>query len=143
MSTANKARGEMDLEVDGRSFVLRPSFETLSKIEDVTNRGTVELIGQIRDQTISMKNIVLVLWMAAKGSKNRDVPGIEKFGEAIRRGMGLASAGLVALGFLSSSISTDEQLEEAAAEADDTKDELDPSEPSEDSEETETTQPTS
>ena len=134
MPTANKARGEQELEVDGRSYVLRPSFETLSKIEDITNRGAIELIGQIREQTISMKNIVVILWMAAKGSGNRDVPGITEFGEFMRRGQGLAVVGFVALGFLSASISTDQQLEEAAAEAkalEDDPSDSDPSEPSE------------
>ena len=40
----NKGRGEVELEVDGRSYVLRPSFETLSAIEDATDKGAAELL---------------------------------------------------------------------------------------------------
>jgi hypothetical protein len=137
MSVVNKARGEVELEVGGRSYVLRPSFETLSAIEDATGKGAMDLILSIRSTTITMKDIVVILWIAAKGSKNKEIPKVAEFGEDIRRGQGLTAAGWIALGFLSSSISTDEQMEEAAKEAEegDTKD-VDPSEPSEESSET-------
>ena len=129
----NKARGETELKVDGRTYILRPSFETLSAVEDATQKGTMDLLAAIRRGRPRMKDIVVTLWVAAKANKdNRDVPEIEEFGELIRRGQGLIPAGKVMLEFLGSSVATDKQLREAEEEADEekTKD-PDPSKPSE------------
>ncbi len=130
----NKARGEVELKVDGRSYILRPSFKVLSAIEDATQKSTMELLAGIRSGRPLMKDIVVTLWVAAHGNKdNRDVPGVEDFGESIRRKEGLIKVGSVMLAFLGSSVATDEQLKDAIEqeEESDTKD-ADPSQPSED-----------
>ncbi len=128
----SKARGEVELKLDGRTYVLRPSFEIMSAIEDATEKGTIELLTQIQNQTVKMKDVVASLWIAAKRSKNRDVPTIERFGENIRSEFGLVEAWRVLRDFLGVAVSTDKQLEEAEAkiaaeEEEDTKD-SDPSE---------------
>lgn len=128
---SNKGRGEIELRVDGRSYVLRPSFETLSAIEDATDKGAAELLLSVGRSTMKLGDVVTVLWLAAKRSKNRDVPDIGKFGEKIRTELGMIKASRLMSEFLTNGVSSDKQIELAAQrEEDETKD-ADPSQPSE------------
>lgn len=134
----NKGRGEVELTVGGRTYVLRPSFETMAAIEDATDTGAVDLLTRGRENTASLKmnHVVTVLWVAAKKSKNRDVPPIEEFGELLRTKMGLIKAMTIMLHFLGNSLCSDKQREEAEAAAEDEtrlRDavDTDPSQPSE------------
>lgn len=141
----NRARGEIEFEVDGRSYILRPSFELLSVVEDATDKGAIELLQLLQTDRCRSKDTVTTLWIAAKANKNnKNVPEIEEFGENIRNEIGLIPASRIMLKFLTVALSTNKQIQvvEDALVADQegkTKD-ADPSKPSEDSEETETAQ---
>lgn len=127
----NKGRGEVELTVDGRTYVLRPAFETLSAIEDATDKGVGELILSITTSSHKFKDVVTTLWIAAKRSKNRDVPGLVEFGELIRTEMGMIPAARLMAEFLGNASISDKQLSVIEQEAEnDTKD-ADPSPPSE------------
>lgn len=134
----NKHRGEMVMKLDGREYVLRPSFGVIAEIEDATGKSIrshmlsagSDIEGQAK---ATFKDAVTVLWLATKGSKNRDVPSIEDFGELIRAKMGFALAVVLMGQFCGNACLTDDQLEEIhkiVEEKQGTKD-ADPSQPSE------------
>ena len=131
----NKGRGEVKLEVGGRSFILRPSFELMTAIETATDKSVAELIVGL-GSTTKLTDLVTVLWVAATRSKNRDVPPIEKLGEQILGEFGYAGAHTIVRDFLITGSSSDKQYEVIqkeilqAEEASETKD-ADPSPPPE------------
>ncbi len=135
----NKGRGEVELEVDGRTYVLRPSFETMAAIESALDISGSELMTKGRNDPSSPKLIqmVTVLHLAIKGTKeNKRVPTIARFGESMRRELGVTGTCNVMMSFLVNSILSDAQREKIEAQfaedEDDDKDkESDPSEPSE------------
>lgn len=129
----NKGRGEIEFEVGGRSYILRPSFETLAAIEDATDKGAAELLLSVNTLTQKVKHVVATLWVAAKRSGNGTLPGLNEFGELIRSDLGMAAASSIMREFLSIACCSDKQIAEAEDKENEDEDETEapPSKPSE------------
>ncbi|QQP93565.1 gene transfer agent family protein (plasmid) [Skermanella sp. TT6] len=61
MTTPNPYRGEVVVELDGRSYVLRPSFQAMVQIEVAAGRGLVPLTRSLMSGEILVTDIVAVL----------------------------------------------------------------------------------
>ncbi len=124
----NRERGEVALVIGSKSYILRPTFDTLIAIEEVTDKGAIELLQGIQTQTLKFGDMVKALWVAAKRNKsNLDVPSMEKLGVALQKDIGMVQAARVLLNFLGNAVSTEQQLKEALEESgNDTKDPKEP-----------------
>jgi hypothetical protein len=60
MTTANEERGEVDLELDGTRFVLRPSYEAVIAVEKATGKGILALAFAAKDGGISLTEAGIV-----------------------------------------------------------------------------------
>lgn len=135
----NKGRGEVEFEAGGRTYLLRPSFETMSAIETELDMSGSELMrmSQQDPSKPKMTQMMTVVYLAVKGTKeNKKVPSISRLGESMRSELGVTGITHVAMSFLVNSILSDAQREKIEAEFDDeeTKD-ADPSRPSQEIEE--------
>lgn len=126
----NSKRGEMDLEVGDRTYLLRSSFDAMTAIEDATDKGVGELLLSVATATFKFRDAVMVLWVAARRSGNKDLPSFDKFGELLRTEVGAAAAGSKMREFLSIASASDQQLADAE-EADKEPESPDPSKPGE------------
>lgn len=57
---ANRQRGEVNVELNGARYTMRPSFEALAEIEDRTGVGLLGLMLRIRDHRTT--DIVTVIY---------------------------------------------------------------------------------
>ncbi len=111
---ANTKVGELDLELGGKSYVLRPSFEVMQAVENLTGKACSEIIMDINRGTPRATEIVQVLWSGASRN-NKKVPAFGKFGQLLSREMGIPNAGALAGIFLTNGMLSDDQLEAHAA----------------------------
>jgi hypothetical protein len=60
MSEANELRGEVDVEFEGVSFVLRPSFEAVQAAEKATGKGLMQLYNEACDGALGIGQAAIV-----------------------------------------------------------------------------------
>lgn len=58
--TANEKRGEIDLDLAGERFVLRPSYEAINAFETQTGKSVIELAREAGDGTMSLSHAAFV-----------------------------------------------------------------------------------
>jgi hypothetical protein len=56
---ANRRRGEVDVQLGGRTYTMRPTFAALAEIEDRTGCGLIGLLRKVRDHRV--KDIATVV----------------------------------------------------------------------------------
>jgi len=59
--TANPWRGEVSITLDGISYVMRPTFERLNRIEQKLNMGFVALARKLADGNIMLEELAVVV----------------------------------------------------------------------------------
>ena len=138
---ANTKVGERELELDGKQYVLRPSFEFMQAVESLTGRGTSEILLDINMGRPKTTEMVQVVWLAADRN-NKKVPAFGKFGELLSREIGIVNAALIAGILLQNGVLSDKQQEavaekiqaeeDALKEAEEGTDSTDPTESAED-----------
>lgn len=74
MSEANEVRGEISLELGGREFILRPSYQAISAIEAKTGRGLLALAREAGEGNLSLADtaITAVECIKAHGKHSGD-----------------------------------------------------------------------
>lgn len=89
----NEKRGEIELKINGRDYVMRPTFEALIEIESETQKSFVKLISHIRDGDMSVTDAIKIVQIGIKGggTARKDLPSgndilteIYKSGGALR-----------------------------------------------------------
>lgn len=65
---ANNFRGELDFEVGGVKYILRPSFQGLLEIEEKSGLGLMELVNQIGNGKLSTRQAVAIVYGGIIGS---------------------------------------------------------------------------
>jgi hypothetical protein len=60
--TANPHRGELAVELGGRSYTLRPDFEALAAIEEQTGHSVLDLVDQIqRGKMLRLMDLAVIV----------------------------------------------------------------------------------
>jgi hypothetical protein len=80
---ANKARGEMDLILGGERYTMRPSFEAIAEIEDLTGKGLLALAIKLGEGNGTTKEMAAVIYSGLKGAGSK--LSFEEVGEKVIR----------------------------------------------------------
>jgi hypothetical protein len=59
--TANRLRGEIEITLDGADYVLRPSYEAITAIEDQTGKALLELAVAADDGKMGLREMAVVV----------------------------------------------------------------------------------
>lgn len=81
---ANRNRGETKVQIGRKNYVLRPSFEALSAIEDALDVGLIELAMKLDDGGLRMRHMVAIIHACAAAA-SEDPPAPEVIGAAIAK----------------------------------------------------------
>ncbi len=86
MST-NDLRGEIAITfgegTDAKSFVLRPSFSALRKLETHIGMGVLALVQRLGQKDVRITDLAAVVWAGIIGSKIKDPPSLDDVGDMI------------------------------------------------------------
>lgn len=74
---ANKLRGEVEIELAGEKWDLRPTFEALSNIESKLNKSIPEIVREQRQGSIRFNTVATIIWEGLIGA-NEGRPPISK-----------------------------------------------------------------
>lgn len=83
----NKQRGEAEIQLAGKTYVLRPTFEVLCNIESALGKGILEVVTKGLNREISTREMAVIVHTAIV----EDAPDFEAVGEALVS-MGLTDA---------------------------------------------------
>lgn len=61
MSFAEELRGEVDIELDGQRFVLRPSWQAVRKIEGLLGRALIPLAMQAEQSALNQDELAIIV----------------------------------------------------------------------------------
>lgn len=71
---ANKEIGEVDVDLGGVEYTLRPSFTALCEIEARAGMGLLKIAALIASQDITVKTIASVIYGGVMGHKGKGQP---------------------------------------------------------------------
>jgi hypothetical protein len=63
--TANPWRGEVEIRLDDKTYVLRPTFAALSSIEQKLGTGLIALAGRLADENITLEELTVIITQCA------------------------------------------------------------------------------
>lgn len=66
--TANPHRGEVKVELEGRTLLMRPTFQCLVEIEQTTGRPIMELVRRFADRNFAFSDVTAVIAAGLKGA---------------------------------------------------------------------------
>ena len=59
--TANPHRGEVEIELDGKRFVMRPTFQAIAEIEQQTGTGLIALLHRMTDGGLRVSDLAIIV----------------------------------------------------------------------------------
>jgi len=121
---ANPHRGEIEVELGGRTITLRPTFEALARIETETGLGIYALARALQamfpgnvngvQPTVTMAQVVSVIAAGMSGAEGRKVSHIEAGALVLEAGLFQGAA--VAFAFLARALTGGQEKNGAAPE---------------------------
>jgi hypothetical protein len=82
---ANKHRGEVEIRLAGKAYVMAPTWEAIAEIEQSTGRGIVELANRFIQQRYGLVEMAAVVFAGIKAGNNEFLakPTLEGTGRMI------------------------------------------------------------
>lgn len=77
----NKHRGEVEITLDGRKFVMRPTFQAMVEIEAATGRGLLGLVRRISEMDFGYAEAQAVITAGLRAAGEQATP--DKVGEMV------------------------------------------------------------
>lgn len=84
---ANQERGELGVEVGGRRYTLRPTFDALCKLEDLLDKDIETILGSIDQGRLS--GVRAVIWTLLQDQHEDEIRSLRQASEWIERAGGL------------------------------------------------------
>jgi hypothetical protein len=87
---ANELRGEVDIELDGQKFVLRPSYAAILEVEQKTGKSLIKLATMAGDGDLSLTDTAIVVtafiqaWGKAVDNSQAEGANASRIGELIQ-----------------------------------------------------------
>ena len=66
--TANPHRGEVEIELDGKRFVMRPTFQAIAEIEQQTGTGLIALLHRMTDGGLRVSDLAVIIAAGLKAA---------------------------------------------------------------------------
>lgn len=87
----NKWTGEKEIEIDGRAFLMRPSFEAIVEIESIVDGSMVEVFERFGKGKPTTKDVAAIYYACAKAGRKSHAEPVVSFQEwgsiVLRRGL--------------------------------------------------------
>ncbi len=83
---ANTQRGEVSIELCGKKYTLRPTFEAICELEDSAKVSVIEMISNFQNMKLASMNLRMissVVWSGMWGHNKKDCPIQSEVGEMI------------------------------------------------------------
>ena len=80
---ANIYRGEVDIELAGKHFSLRPTFQSICEMENKAGCNLYHLARRFEDGTFTLFDITCVIWSGIRGTQGMSAPDFENIGNHI------------------------------------------------------------
>jgi len=80
---ANSQRGEVSINLSGKTYIMRPSFEALCELEDVLNTTLPQLVIDLQTGSVSLKKVTAVVWSGIWGYNKDEAPSINEIGQMV------------------------------------------------------------
>jgi hypothetical protein len=115
---ANKHRGEVEVRLAGKPYVMAPTWEAIAEIEQSTGRGIVELANRFIQQRYGLVEMAAVVFAGIKAGDNEFIakPTLEGTGRMILQA-GVANFAAPVTLFLANVLSGGETPKPGEAEA--------------------------
>jgi len=117
---ANRQRGEVTITLDGKEYVMRPTFEALCEIEDKLDAAIPDLIMLFKDGNIRLKHVAAIVWGGLWGYDKNQAPTFSQVGELISKtglinilGYGMEDGSNPIVMFMTYGLLGDKSIEEA------------------------------
>ncbi len=82
-SMANPWRGEVDIELDGVHYVMRPTFAALSSIEQALDTGLVALSRRLIEGALGVHELSVIIAAAIAGAGNNEPFPVKNIEESL------------------------------------------------------------
>lgn len=73
---ANKVRGEVDVELDGNTYTLRPSWQVVEKIERELG-GVLGIMNRVKEGNVRIDEIAFIIYAGLEGNKTQKTPSFK------------------------------------------------------------------
>ena len=114
----SKWKGTFELDLDGKTYQLRPSFDALCEFEEVAGVPAHLARQQLLEGNFGAKVIPAAIWAGIKGEhlvNGQSCPSFRVVGETVRK-KGMFGFNLEALKFLTYGLSADDIIERIESE---------------------------
>lgn len=74
----NKLRGEVEIELAGEKWTMRPTFEALSNIEGKLNRSIPEITKAHREGSVRVTEVAVIIWEGLIAANDGKPPLVNK-----------------------------------------------------------------
>ena len=82
---ANRQRGEVEIELAGKQYLLRPTFEALCELEDRSSTSILEIVSSMEGGKIRLKELTLVIWAGLFGADPTTKLELKDVGDLVLR----------------------------------------------------------
>lgn len=109
----NPVKGEVEITLAGKEFILRPTFEAMVEFEERAKTSTTKALQTILNQELSFILATAVIWAGIRGGwsdKTSNPPSYPAVGEMIRK-TGLTNLTMPLLTFLNNALSSEAELQ--------------------------------
>lgn len=67
----NQMKGEVLVQLDGKDYILRPTFDAVCKIEGILDIGVQGMLKLMMEQNMSLKMIEAILYCGLEAGENK------------------------------------------------------------------------
>jgi|14BtaG_2_1085337.scaffolds.fasta_scaffold02089_3 hypothetical protein len=116
----NPARASFDIELNGETYTLRPTFESIMEFNDKAGLDIFQAMQKFReDKGLSVKTIVASIWAGIRGEEIFQRSGntsFERIGQHCQE-HGLLECTTIAMEYLARAVASDDRLKKLNAES--------------------------
>ncbi len=110
---ANTKRGDVDIEIGGVTYTMRPSFEAICEIEHLTGLKILPLASDLSSGNIGMESVAQIIYAGIGGYDKKSRPSFKEIGNEVKAAGLIKMAGIVT-NFIVSAIGGDDEKPEAS-----------------------------
>lgn len=105
---ANTKRGDVDIDIGGEPYTMRPSFEALCEIEAATGKGILLLASEFANGNIEVTKVAQIIYAGLGGFDKKTRPSFREVGNEVQA-VGLIKMAGIVTNFLVAAISGDSE----------------------------------